>query len=300
MDIRKLLELGQTAQNAEHAEAEVLKRGNLRGGSAGCIDDDGVIHGECHRKALARLKGVDKGHPSNRYIMFNAGNAVEDSWAAKLKAAGAVFRREDECPVVWQIPGTERIVTGRPDILIGVEGETFTPTFGIELKGVFSHSTAVSVELERRPVTKHVVQAGFYSMALGSLPYALCYTSASVIEVAYWAQKKFGKIKKLQPFYRFFYLSWDNGRLRYRDESSDEWVTTKFTAQGIADYYRFIVQMEEKEGLGPRPTAEFADGTPAPWDACGYCEFQPVCDTFEHDYKQWFEQIKLIEPEEAT
>jgi hypothetical protein len=299
MDIRKLLEIGQAEQDREHAEAEELKRGNLRGGSAGCIDDDGQVHGECHRKALARSLGFDKPKEADRAPMFDAGNANEDIWAAKLTAASAIFRREDEYPIAWAIPGTDRIVTGRPDFILGMETHegAFIPTFGLELKGVFSHSTAVSVEFEHRPQTKHIIQAAFYSMALGFLPYAVCYTSASVVDLQYWAIKKFSAGKKLQPFYRIFYLNWDNGRLQYRDERLDEWVTTKFTADGIADYYKLVAGLDAKQELGPRPVAEFADGVPMPenWGgACGKCEFRAACDRAEDNYSEWLEQIKHI------
>ncbi len=297
MDIRKLLEIGQAAQDREHAEGEVKKRGNLRGGSAGCVDTDGQIQGECHRKSLARLPGVDKEMEPDRAPMMDAGRGNEDIWAAKLTAAGVIYRREDECPVVWPIPGTDKIATGRPDFLIGSETNDgkFLPTFGLELKGVFSHSTAVGVECEFRPQPKHLIQAAFYSMALGFLPYAICYTSASVIDLQYWAIKKFGAGKKLQPFYRMFYLHWDDDVLCYRDERREEWVRTKFTGQGIADYYQIVANMEAKQNLGPRPIAEFADGEPHPssWGgACQWCNLRSTCDQYEHDAAEWLRQIK--------
>jgi hypothetical protein len=299
MDIRKLLEFGQKVQDAEHAAAELTKRGNLRGGSPGCIDADGQIHGECHRKSLARMLGHDKPAEPDRAPMFDAGNANEDIWAAKLKAASVIFRREDECPVVWPVPGTDKIVTGRPDFLLGMEahGGKFIPQFGLELKGVFSHSTAVGIVYENRPQTKHVLQAGFYSMALDFLPYAICYTNPAVIDLQYWAIKKFGAPKKLQPFYQIFYLRWVDGALQYRDERSDEWVATKFTAQGIADYYQLVAEMEAKQELGPRPVAEFSDGVPMPanWGgACGNCPFKSACDSVEDNYVEWLGQIKSI------
>lgn len=303
--VRKLLEKGQAAQDAAHAEQEKAKQGNLRGGSAGVIGTDGKVYGECHRLALSRLLGVDKGHEANRSIMFDAGNANEDSWAAKLVAAGCEIKREGEIPIVWQIPGTERVVTGRPDIVIGEfrPDQTFNgpepdyvwePTLGLELKGIYSASSAVRVELEGLPDAKHLAQAGFYSMAL-NVPYALCYTNPSVIEIPYWAQKKFGVKGKLQPFYRFFDLRWtEQDVLEYRDEQKSEWVTTMYTKQGIADYYALIVEMEGKQDLGPRPEGGYADGTPMPFDKCKYCDLQEACDEAEDDFAEWLGRIKLL------
>jgi hypothetical protein len=313
VNIRKLLEQGQAKQDADHAEQELLKAGNLRGGSAGVVGTDGKIYGECHRLALARLLGADKDHDSNRAIMFDAGRQAEESWAAKLIAAGATILREDEIPIKWQVPGTDRFVTGRPDIVIGTSEireigalaetgpgewtadtvEEFTPNFGLELKGIYSASSAVRVELEGIPDPKHLAQAGFYSMAL-DVPYAICYTNPSVVEIPYWAQKRFpGRGKKLQPFYRIFYLRWnESDQLEYRDEQNDEWVQTVYTKQGIADYYSLIVEMEAKQELGPRPEGGYADGRPMPFEKCNYCPLKAACDKHEDSYADWLAAIR--------
>jgi hypothetical protein len=317
MDIRKILEQGQAVQDAEHAAASALKVGNLRGGTAGCVADDGQIYGECHRVALARLLEVEKPHEPNRSIMFDAGNAAEDVWAAKLRAAGLEIAREDEYPVVWTVPGTKRLVTGRPDILIGktelyragnnIVQAKFVPEFGLELKGIYSASSAIRVHVDGIPDPKHLSQAGFYSMALGNLPYALCYTNPSVIDVPGWAIKRV-KAKKIQPFYRMFYLRWtDDGRLQYRDErdfdilqecvmgnnaTSAGWKDTTITRQGISDFYSLVHEMEEKKELGPRPANAYADGTQLPYDRCNYCSFQKACDQQEDNFDAWLDQAK--------
>ena len=304
LDIRKLLEQGQAAQNAEHAEAEIAKQGNLRGGSAGVIGTDNKIYGECHRLALSRLMGADKEVEANRHIMFDAGNAAEDSWAAKLKAAGVEFRRESEIPIVWKIPGTERIVTGRPDIVIGKLSETeldpetagmtnlFVPAHGLELKGIYSASSGVRVDVEGVPDPKHLAQAGFYAMAL-NIPYTLCYTNPSVIEVPYWAQKKLGAPKKLQPFYRLFDLRWTDV-LEYRDEQKEDWVRTVYTQAGIAAYYALIVEMEQTKQLGPRPLGGWADGGQMPFDKCNYCAAKSACAQYDadKDFDAWISSLK--------
>jgi len=298
MDVRKLLEAGQAAQNAAHAEGEKAKAGNLRGGTAGAIGKDGKVYGECHRVALARLLGADKEVDFNRHIMFNAGVAAEDSWAAKLAAAGVVFRRESEIPVVVKVG--ERLVTGRPDIVIGelvreMDGsELFVPTHGLELKGIYSASSGVRVALEGIPDPKHLAQAGFYSLAL-NVDYTLCYTNPSVIDVPYWGQKKFGGVKKLQPFYRLFSLRWDaDETLEYKDEEKDNWVSTQITKQGILDFYALVGDQADRQELGPRPEGGYADGTPLPWDKCQYCSLSKICDQSEDNYAEWVDGIKVL------
>jgi hypothetical protein len=302
MDIRALLAKGQAEQDRQHDEQEVAKRGNLRGGSAGVVGTDGQIYGECHRVALARLLGAEKDHEPNRSIMFDAGNANEDSWAAKLRAAGCEIVREDEYPIVWPVPGTDRVVTGRPDILIGeteffqagtgIVQAKFTPHHGLELKGIYSASSAVRTETEGVPDAKHLAQAGFYSMAL-NIPYTLCYTNPAVIEVPYWAQKKFSAPKKLQPFYRLFDLRWNElDQLEYKDEQGTDWVPTVYTKHGISAYYQLVAEMEQEKDLGPRPTGGYATGEAPPYNRCDYCPFRDACDNHEDSFDDWIAHIK--------
>jgi hypothetical protein len=309
MNIRSLLEKGQATQDAAHATAETEKAGKLRGGSAGNVGRDGKIYGECHRKAMLRLMGLEKDEGSDRAQMFDAGNRNEDSWAMKLKDAGCTIRREEEIQVSYLLPGTDYIISGRPDIVIGdldyevvnrlpdgteiqFGSPAFIPKHGLELKGVFSHSTAVGVYLEGIPQTKHLCQAAFYSLALGKLPYSLCYTSASVIELAYWAQKKFGQ-KKLQPFYKIFELSWTaDGALKYRDEDGGEWTVTQLTSEGLHDYYKLVVECKDSKQLGPRPSSAYATGEPLPYDSCKYCPLAEVCDNYEDDYDEWLTAVR--------
>jgi hypothetical protein len=294
MNIRELLDIGQEKQNAAHAEAEVAKLGILRGGSAGCIGTDARMYGECHRIALSRLLGVDKDVESNRHIMFDAGRTAEDSWAEKLTAAGVEFRREEQIQITWPVPDFDgRVVTGRPDIVI-MDDET--PEFGLELKGIYSAGSAVRVECEGIPDPKHLAQAGFYSMAL-NIPYAICYTNPSVWDVPFWAKEaRAAGHKKLQPFYRIFYMRWDEatGLLQYRDERLDTWVATKYTKQGIEKYYQKILAMETDKDLGGRPDGGLADGSPAPFDKCKYCQFSKQCDVYDldRDFDSWLEACK--------
>jgi hypothetical protein len=290
MNIRELLERGQSKQNEEHKEAETAKLGILRGGSAGCIGTDGRVYGECHRVSLARLLGVDKEVEPERHIMFDAGRTSEDSWAEKLTAAGVTFRREEEIQITWPVPGHDnRVVTGRPDIVIGHEvpsphGGDFIPDFGLELKGVYSAGTAVRVECEGVPDPKHLAQAAFYSMTL-NIDYALCYTNPSVWDVPFWAKEvRAAGTKKIQPFYRMFYMRWNtDDMLEYRDEQERHLVTTKYAKVGIQLYYQKILGMEHHRDLGERPTGGCADGSPSPFSKCNYCPFSKQCDIYDID-----------------
>lgn len=291
VDVRALIEKGQAKQNADHAEREKAKVGILRGGSAGCVGTDGLNYGECPRVALLRLKGVDKEVEANRHIMFTAGLAAEDSWAAKLTAAGVTFRREEEIQITWPVPGHPgRVVTGRPDIVI-MDGEA--PAFGLELKGIYSAGSAVRVECEGIPDPKHLAQAGFYSMALG-IDYAICYTNPSVWDVPYWAKEaRAAGRKKLQPFYRMFYLRWGD-TLEYRDEKAKHWVPTVYTKAGIAAYYVQVLDMENGEALVDRPEGGYATGEALPYSKCKYCPFSAACDMYDVDKSVagWLENCK--------
>ena len=287
--IRELIDKGQAAQNQAHADQEVTKRGNLRGGNAGCVTADGKILGTCHRVSLARLIGLDKPITADRHIMFNAGDAAEDIWAAKLIAGGATIRRESEIPVSVEIGG--RLVTGRPDIVIGeMVAGAFLPQIGIELKGVYSASTAVKVLLEETPDIKHLAQAAFYAMYLG-IPYWLCYTNPSVIETPYWAIKKHSAPKKIQPFYKMFELKWEGETLHYRDEEQYEFVETVITKQGIRDYYTLISELAEKQSLGPRFEGGTVVGGRSPYNPCEYCDFSKACDK-QTNFVEWKKELK--------
>jgi len=276
MDIRKLLEEGHAALDAGHATREIAKLGNLRIGSAGTVSDGGEIFGECHRKALARMLGDDKKVPFHTKIMFQSGRFNEDAWYEVLsKSWPGKIMREEEIPITWQVPGSEVNVLGRPDMILC--DEHGTPVHGLELKGVYSANTAKAVHQKGEPQTKHLIQAAAYSLFL-NIPYTLCYTSASVIGTV--------AASKIQPFYRMFYLEWDDsGRLSYSDEFGHGTVQTLITKQGIRDFYSLVVEMREKKKLGPRPAKTEMDGRKQYWDICDakYCPYSAACSNYDED-----------------
>lgn len=290
MNIRQLLEQGHAAIDAEHEEKERLKRGSLRIGSAGCVTDAGEVRGECHRIALARTLGVDKEADGPRKIMFAAGNANEDVWADLLtRSWDGIILREEDIPVTWIVPGSTTAVMGRPDLVLA--DKDGKPVHGLELKGVYSSGTAVGVEVRGEPQEKHLIQAAGYSMFL-NIPYTLCYTNPAVVTLNYFESKESG-LKKLQPFYRMFDLIWRDDQLYYKDEFSSDEVATPITKKGIQDYYKLLVEMQERKSLGPRPANTAMDGRKMPWDRCDakYCSFADSCDQHEQNYDAWIASI---------
>ncbi len=300
MDIRKLLKAGHAALSAEHNSASADKAGHPRIGSAGIVTPEGEVYGTCHRKALARSLGIEAPQDLSTDIMWKAGESNEWHWERILGRGyteGKILKHSD-VPVRASIPGVPLDVLGHPDVILGdVVGN---PIMGLELKGIFGSSTAVSVELEGVPKNDNLIQAAAYSYFL-QLPYALCYTSSAWVPVHVFDQKKYG-LKNILPFYRIFYMEWRDDVLHYRDERSDIWVKTIITPQGIQDYYRLIEEMKAKKVLGPRPITNYVHGGKDKWGpngSCGLCEFKVACGFYDvtSDYDDWIDRITLLSKE---
>lgn len=288
MDLRAKLIAGYEAIAQERAEKDKSRPPSYRVGTSGCVTADGKVYGTCHRKALARYLGIEEAPELHTRLMWNAGEVNEQAWA---KAMG---RPNGEIAVEGEVDGIT--VTGHPDVVY--TDDAGTPTFGVELKGVYSEGTAVTVELEGKPKPENMIQAALYSLMLGKLPYALVYTSANYISVPYYEQKKHDGIKKLKPFYKIFYLEWRGDELWYRDEHHTGGVQTVITAEGLRDYYRLVDEMRRTGELGPRPTADYVCGTKAKWgpdSACKFCPFKSACDRYDESnmYSEWVADARL-------
>lgn len=290
MNIRELLEQGQAAKDRLHAEKEKALLGQFRVGSAGCVSDDGEIYGTCHRIALARLMGHDKPVENSQKILFAAGEANEDTWAGLLGLShkGALLRHSD-CAVKHKFEGVDPFLLGHPDIVLG--DEQGTPVLGLELKGIYGYTTAISVYYEDLPKNENLIQAATYSMALG-IPYALCYTCPSWVKLQYYDTKKYGD-KNIKPFYRIYYMKWEEGRMFYRSELKTEWTRTVITESGIEDYYKLLAEMQTTKNLGPRPTSNYVHGQEAKYGPCGLCEFAQACDRYDgnQDFDSWVQSL---------
>lgn len=291
-DIRKMLEQGHAALREQHAEGEKAKLGQFRIGNAGVVAADGKIYGACHRTTLARLEGIDQPSELSTEIMWKAGEANEDTWARILTAGNPDIRllRHDEVAVDSAITSIEPHVLGHPDIVIEQNGKVL----GLELKGIYGTSTAVSVYYEHRPKPENLIQAAGYSY-FRKIPYALCYTLPSWVALNFYDQKRYGT-KHILPFYRIFYMEWRDDVLWYRDETQTDWVRTVITPQGIEDYYRLVVEMRQKKELGPRPTADYADGSKNKWDACGLCWAKSACAAYDDnpDFDEWLDRLRVL------
>lgn len=325
MDIKQLLQQGFEKAQGEHADAEKLKVGILRGGNSGLAEEiDGVtqgITGHCHRKTYLRLKGINwDATDDDRLIMFEGGRYNEDVWFSILsKSYPYRILREEEVPISWKTKnGT--LVTGRPDmVLCDAKGK---PQLGLELKMASSLWTVREI-INGRPKQPHLIQAGHYSWQL-DVPFQLWYTSYVDFAVTGWVAKHFpaagepgsahcvyndqGEIVKVLPFQVGFELKWDSdGVLHFRKAGTqDRWQDTIVSKARIERYYEFVSSMEANNELGPRPENLKWDGNKQSWSMCDakYCKLASVCDRHESSgLRAWtkvVQELASMPTEETT
>lgn len=289
LDIRQLLSKGHAALAADHAKKEEAQKGHPRVGSIGIVADDGEVYGVCHRKAHARQIGIEIPHDFHTDIMFKAGEGNETHWERILGKAGCDLMDGDEVAIKHKIDGVPLAVLGHPDVVL--RDPAGNPFMGLELKGIFGYTTAVGVYLENTPKNENLIQSAGYAYMKG-LPYALCYTSNSYVQLNFYDKKKYIGLKSIPPFYRIFYMQWRDKVLYYRDEFQAEWVKTNITPQAIEDYYRLLEEMKQQRDLGPRVNSNYVNGKEDKWGpngACGLCELRSACDRYDgdKDYDQW-------------
>lgn len=297
-----LYQKGRDLEIKAHADAEVAKQGTLRGGSSGCVDQNGEVYGTCHRLALARYKGhqapIDPDGDS--YHWFDAGYANEDAWMQKLTKSVAAMgpeyqlKAEEDCPTKWET-SSGVAVTGRPDLMVWKDG---SPLLGIELKVVCTTNSAVSVFCEDKPKVTNLIQAAHYSMEHGC-PFNLVYSYRSSGPVPFWANKFKDKLRKkrntyyIDPFIKEFKIGFDSGRIYYIKDNGER-VDTPLTAEGIRNYYELIVDMDTNKDLHARVTNKDLSGKMLPWDPCGFCPLKEACDDYEFSFDAWMDKIELI------
>lgn len=289
IDIRQLLIAAHESRQKQRQLKEANNGGTYRVGNSGCVTESGDIIGTCHRISHARFVGADSSPSFSNQIMFEAGEKNEDSWIGRLLESGyeGQVLRHDDCLVDMELPDGGRLV-GHPDIVLA--DKDGVPQVVCELKGVYGNTTAVKVLLEGKPKDDNLIQAAAYSMALG-IPGVLCYTSNSYIKTTFYDAKQYG-VKSIPPFYKIFYLRWDDDRLSYRDEDSANWVSTEVTKQGIVDYYVMLGEMGPAKDLGPRPSGKDVTGKAGKWGPCGICDHRENCDANENNYDKWLEVKK--------
>lgn len=299
---RKALEV----QEAKRAEEEKKKLGKWRAGNTGCYISEAEYVGGCQRLAMLRFTGDElKNIPNTRRLMFEMGLSNEDTWAAAFRDAGEVVKTEEDIPISWQ--ALDKEVSGRPDVGI-LKGESVYRLY--EMKSVSSLWTAKSVLLEGQPKTAHLAQAAHYFWQLGCPEGELLYTSrvdfaigrnytnffAPILRKRDELQEYFdvqdGEVKKMFPFFVSYILEWTaEGKLCYTQQLMDGWtgekVETEITRDGLKAFYETLTSAEAENRLPARPSKLNADGSPARYRDCDYCDLKPVCDKADKAKTAW-------------
>lgn len=301
INIRKAQLAGHDALANARAEKSVATAGHPRVGSAGCVAEDGNVYGICPRIALARQLGIEETPGLHTRIMWKAGEHNENAWNEVLDAGIPPDLTRQTAEISFRIDDVPLPVLGHPDV---VYADANGPRYGLELKGVYGYTTAVLVALEGRPKNENLIQAAAYSHFMSKMDWALCYTSAAYVKLNHWDHKEHG-VKSIVPFYRTFYLVWDDDELLYRDEQSDELMSTVVTGKGIEDYYRLVEEMKASKDLGPRPSSHYVCGKQNKWgreSMCGLCPFKAACDKYDGDknFDVWIANITTVTEGEAA
>lgn len=274
VDVNKLLFDGIRHRQAEQAESEKDTLGTLRGGETGVVLPNGAVGSDkCVRHVYLRSKGLKaEVHDENKELMFSAGRLNEDGWVEALKRSWGAdgkkkIRCEEDIPTKW-FTENGKAVTGRPDIILC--DENYKPVHGIELKNVSSMWTARQI-LQGKPRVKAIMQAAHYSMALGFLPFTVCYTSRMDWHpgkgARYWPENipegvyngtNNDWLFKVGPFNRTWELSWEwpkgstkPGVLHINGKA------TVITDAGIRQYYEVLSKLDEEGAKFPVDTLHF-------------------------------------------
>lgn len=323
IDINQLYDAGVDRMKEAHDAKEVEKLGVLRAGNTGIVLAGGKVAGPCARQTLLRLEGMRyELIEDSKRLMFDAGLSNEDIWVASLKEGIAatgqdlVIKREEEIPIKWTTPSGVT-VTGRPDVVVGrMDGETFIPKLGLELKLVSSTWTARDTGVMLEPKLIHLMQSAHYSWKL-DIPFQLWYTNRAEFAVGSgWEQRTFpnqkdlltdvlefgqskGKVtvKKVLQYKQGYELEWTgNGQLKYRPLLLGKelpWTFTPITKEGIVNYYEAVVAQKVEKKLAPRPLVLKADGSPGTYNACDYCPLKYLCDSSEKNYEHWMSAVQV-------
>ncbi len=283
-------------ESAAHALQEAEKSGVLRGGTTGCVLPTGEVAGQCHRKALIRYLGLQKDAGSSAW--FDMGYANEFLWEDKIKKAWpGIVRVESDYPIAWEVDGIQ--ITGRPDmVLCDLDGK---PVAGVELKAMGAINSAAGVFYKNQPKVEHLLQAAHYSSQVG-VPFYLVYTCFVKGPLPYYAQKEYNA-KELNPFIKEFKVELNSvGYIQYTTEEGRVF-TTKYSFDGIKDFYRLVSSMAEEKDLYLRYKGMDVEGKRMPYNVCTYCEYKSMCDSYEGNFDRWVDECARLqiteEPEEG-
>ena len=285
---------GEQALREKHAKREIDKLGILRVGTAGCMVSENTSIGACPQAALARFIGYQLPTEASQPY-FDGGLANEHVWETNIRAAGIDFKCEEDIPVVYELPcGTK--ITGRPDLVLGVGKEDFTPSLMIELKSAQATKSAANKLLIQKPDHKHLIQAATYSMFLDT-PATLVYTINVSGKIGNGSSNDFFTTKEagtqVVQFGKIeFKLGWEDGKLYYM--KGQRRIDTIVTQQGILDFYSNIAKMakEKKPNLIYQDMVDI-EGDMLPYNPRRYSDIPNLVDD-DLPYDEWTDKLANV------
>lgn len=223
---------GFNRQNRKDRENEATKAGTWRGGSSGCITDTGAVLGADPREVVLRYLGIQMPIEYDTKLMFDAGLQNEESFVAFLDEANVHYRKEEEIPMVYELPNGDK-VTGRPDVIIGRDipntdtngpNPFFNPELGVELKLICSPFSAAdrAAWFKGKVDSKHLVQSCHYAGHFG-IPWVLAYTSRSNYAMPFYARNT-----KKNPNAESKHMIHPEHRAVRRDDKGSPFMMTPF------------------------------------------------------------------------
>ena len=297
ISLESLFNQGSQIRQQEHREKDRKSAGILRVGNSGALVGHDVL-GECHRVTFARWMGrEDNTVDIIREGIFDMGRANEVVWYDKLKRSwpGTILR-EEEIPVRWFTATNDVPVSGRPDMVLceGV-GAEIKPVLVVEHKVAVSSGKACDRFLGKIE-TKDFLQACHYSWKLG-VPGILVYSYYGIAPVSWFVPKdqrpRFwpkGKSWEVRPFRKEFKIGLnEHGKFYYIVDG--EITTTAIGPESIENYYELVTDMKASKNLYRRHSALDLDGSAMKYDPCDYCPLQDTCDSYEHDYDRWVDEV---------
>lgn len=247
-NIRELHSQGLRHYINEHSARESSAKQRLRGGNAGSLPNGGPPVGNCPRLAHLRRIGVQL-EPSDEQsqTMHDGGLANEEIFFERVRRAlpeGYSLVHEEDYPSKWTTSGGTD-VTGRPDgVLIDSSGHAVV---GIELKGVFSLTTALKA-LTDKPKIENLIQAAHYMMSLELERYELVYTNRNWFAVP---PDRFSKVPRDSPHVQYNYY-------HYRPQKRDpeKWTRARIDAAEFNQVERIEYVTAGKHGKVPEYVVE--------------------------------------------
>jgi len=260
-------------KNLKRITSKSLPSNHFRVGNCGYIQMDGNVVIGCHRKAIARILGLQKDEIGvNPY--FEVGRANEQYIQSKLPTKTADY---DE--IVWE-PGWELklmhekvIIVGHPDGGFKKDGEYVA---GIELKASSSSNSLEDPFMTDTPKPAYLIQAALYSYMAG-VPFYLfhkAYTKPNYV-------KKGFKFEETEKEFKIYIKDF---KIMY-DKEEGTTVDSGYTMEGILDYYSLCAELIEKEQLYRTPFEEKYDHTK-------YCLECQKADKVNGNFKDWIEEMK--------